>query len=153
MYKLIYNIYREKNKKEKRKVKKLAVKTQIRTLVDLERDYTKVLEEVKLLTELKELLRKDILNQFEEEFGHVTYTWISPETGGELQRIFAKIVKFDDLAIKQVLPVKVWDKIKKEVVDKEKYASAVKLGLIDESQLASAVIIEEQERLNHRGGK
>ena len=132
---------------------KVVSKVEQKTLVELEKDYTKVLEEVKLLTELKELLRKDILNQFEGQFGHVATAWISPETGGELQRIFAKIVKFDDLAIKQVLPAKVWDKIKKEVVNKEKYASAVKLGLIDESQLAGAITVEEQERLNHRGGK
>ena len=129
------------------------VKTGTEKLGKLEVDYANLLEQLKFLSDLKDVLKGEIIEQFELLFGHKNAKWLNAETGGELQRVIAVTTKFDEVAMRQLLTKTEWETIKKEGVDREKYKAAVKVGLIDEAKTLQAIEQNEEERISHKGGK
>lgn len=108
----------------------MKVKIQEIKFETLERDYLEVEKQLEFLIEYKELLRKQIIEYFEEKYGHVG------AKEGRLQRIIQERLSFDDEMMALILRDK-FDKIKKEVVDREKFIAALKTGLIPEEAFAA----------------
>ncbi len=123
------------------------VKEKVITLIDLEKQYGGIELQLKQLEKAKEGIRSQILSQFETTYGHQGFTYESPETGGILQRVFQIRMDIDSEKLKRLIPQEKWDLVKKEVVDMDKFMSALKVNLINPINIQEAVSDKEIEKL------
>jgi len=98
-------------------------KKQTKTLEELENTYLDLDTQIELLKGQKEWLKDCIILRFEDR-------GITKDNGISL--VVQERVTLDDLAIKAALSVPQWNKIKRELVDKDKLEAAIKMGEIDE---------------------
>ena len=119
----------------------------------LEKEYNGIVEQLKFLKELKELQKEEILSSFNILYGDIGATFRNLDTGGTLQRIIASKTIFDEDVLKQLLTSKQWKAIAKEVVDRDKFGAACKVGIINEAELGKAIKHQREERIVSKSGK
>lgn len=108
------------------------------SLETMETTYLSIDNEISLLNKQKEFLKTSIIEHFEKN---------GIKKDDLLQLIVQKRVKIDDLALKATLTVPLWNKIKKETVDKDKLDAAVKMGEIEEETAERAMARTEVKYL------
>jgi hypothetical protein len=120
-------------------------------LVALEKQWKAVCDQLTVLAGIKDSLRTAILSKLGVVFGEDgSVTWTSPETGGELTRIFAERLKVDDVALRSTIGASILPNVTKSVFDTEKLGEALKTGLL--TLPLSGLTVVPEFRLQHKGG-
>ena len=101
---------------QKLKKNEVSLETMETTFIDLD-------QQIKMLKGQQEFLKSGIIERF-EGLGIKKYQ--------RLQLVVQERVTLDDLAIKAALSVPLWNKVKRELVDRDKLEAAIKMGEIDE---------------------
>jgi len=100
------------------------------SLETMEETYCNLDQQIKMLKVQQDFMKEQIIEKFENS---------GIKKGTMVYMVTQKKTTVDDLAIKTALSVPQWNKIKREVVDKDKLEAAVKMGEID-AELAEKAI-------------
>ena len=104
------------------------------SLEELEKTFINLDTQIELLKGQKEWLKDCIISRFEKK---------GIKKDNMVQLVIQERVSLDDLALKTALSVSQWNKIKREIVDKDKLEAAVKMGEIKEEVAEKATTRKE----------